>query len=203
MLRHIGKKDLPVIAHTDIFCLHFITEPYHRLVGIMPGDSKGEIERAGRSISLSKEPLMIMPGIMTLGEVPRRNDFEKVGIALKPIKNGSIADDVMLDDISIIANIKDKGLVIITGCSHAGIVNIINHTKEITGVNKVEAIIGGLHLVDAADDVINRTVKELDTMNVSWISADHCTGFKTQVKMYLTFGERFSPLHTGMKFTLS
>ena len=169
----------------------------------MPGDSKGEIERAGRSISLSKEPLMIMPGIMTLGEVPRRNDFEKVGIALKPIKNGSIADDVMLDDISIIANIKDKGLVIITACSHAGIINIVDYAKEIAGVSDIEAIIGGLHLVDAADVVINRTVKELDTMNVSWISADHCTGFKTQVKMYLTFGERFSPLHTGMKFTLS
>jgi len=203
MLRHIGKKDLPVIAHTDLFRLHFITEPYHRLVGIMPGDSKDEIERAGGSISLSKEPVMIMPGIMTTGEVPRRNDFEKVGIALKTIENRNIVDDGMLDDTSLIANINDIGLVIITGCSHAGIINIVSYAKEITGVSKVEAIIGGLHLVDAADDVINRTVKELDTMNVSWISAGHCTGFKAQVKMYHTFGERFSPLHTGMKFTVS
>ena len=203
MLRHIGKKDLPVIAHTDLFRLHFITEPYHRLVGIMPGDSKDEIERAGGSISLSKEPVMIMPGIMTTGEVPRRNDFEKVGIAVKTIENRNIVDDGMLDDTSLIANINDIGLVIITGCSHAGIINIVSYAKEITGVSKVEAIIGGLHLVDAADDVINRTVKELDTMNVSWISAGHCTGFKAQVKMYHTFGERFSPLHTGMKFTVS
>jgi 7,8-dihydropterin-6-yl-methyl-4-(beta-D-ribofuranosyl)aminobenzene 5'-phosphate synthase len=203
ILRHIGKKDLPVIAHTDLFRLHFITEPYHRLVGIMPGDSKDEIERAGGSISLSKEPVMIMPGIMTTGEVPRRNDFEKVGIALKTIENRNIVDDGMLDDTSLIANIKGIGLVIITGCSHAGIINIVNYAKEITGVSKVEAIIGGLHLVDAADDVINRTVKELDTMSVSWISAGHCTGFKAQVKMYRTFGERFSPLHTGMKFTVS
>ncbi|MBE9593016.1 MAG: MBL fold metallo-hydrolase, partial [Proteobacteria bacterium] len=75
--------------------------------------------------------------------------------------------------------------------------------KDITGVSKVEAIIGGLHLVDAADDVINRTVEELDNMNVSWISAGHCTGFKAQAKIYLAFGERFSPLHTGMEFTLS
>ena len=202
MVRQIGKKDLPVIAHTDIFRLHFITEPYHRLVGIMPGDSKDEIERAGGSLSLSKEPLDIMPGIMTTGEVPRRNDFEKVGIALKTIENGNIADDLMLDDISVIANIKDKGLVIITGCSHAGIINIVNYAKEITDVSKVEAIIGGLHLVDAADDVIDRTVTELHNMNVSRISAGHCTGFKAQVKMYLTFGERFSPLHTGMEFIL-
>lgn len=203
MVRHIGKRDLPVIAHTDIFRLHFITEPYHRLVGIMPGDSKDEIESAGGSLSLSKEPVMIMPGIMTTGEVPRRNDFEKVGIALKTIEDRNIVDDVMLDDTSIIANIKDKGLVIITGCSHAGIINIVNYAKEITGVSKVEAIIGGLHLVDAADDIINRTVEELDTMNVSWISAGHCTGFKAQATMYRTFGERFSPLHTGMEFNVS
>ena len=203
MVRHIGKEGLPVIAHTDIFRLHFITEPFHRLVGIMPGDSKGEIERAGGSIFLSKEPVMIMQGIMTTGEVPRRNDFEKVGIDLKTIENRNIVDDEMLDDVSLIANIKDRGLVIITGCSHAGIINIANYAKEITGVNDIEAIIGGLHLVDAADDVINRTVEELDAMNVSWISAGHCTGFKAQAKIYRTFGERFSPLHTGMEFNIS
>ena len=203
MVRQIGKKDLSVIAHTAIFRLHFITEPYHRLVGIMPGDSEDEIERAGGKISLSKKPVMIMPGIMTTGEVPRRNDFEKVGIALKTIENRNIVDDVMLDDISIIANVKDRGLVIITGCSHAGIINIARYAKEITGVNSIEAIIGGLHLVDADEDVINRTVEELDTMNVSWISAGHCTGFKAQTRMYRTFGERFSPLHTGMEFNVS
>ena len=90
ILRQIGKRNLPVIAHTDIFRLHFITEPYHRLVGIMPGDSKNEIERAGGSLSLSKEPIMIMPGVMTTGEVPKHNDFEKVGIALKTIENRNI-----------------------------------------------------------------------------------------------------------------
>ena len=203
MVRHIGKKDLPVIAHTDIFRLHFMTEPYHRHVGIMPGDSKDEIERAGGSISLSKEPVVIMPGIMTTGEIPRRNDFERVGIALKTIENKNIVDDRMLDDNSLIANVKNRGLVIITGCSHAGIVNIANYAKEIAGVNTIEAIIGGLHLVDADDDVINRTVEELDVMNVSWISAGHCTGFKAQARMYRTFGERFSPLHTGMEFNVS
>jgi len=203
MVRQIGKRDLSVIAHTDIFRLHFITEPYHRLVGIMPGDSRDEIERAGGKISLSKKPVMIMPGIMTTGEVPRRNDFEKVGIALKTIEKRNIVDDGMLDDISLVANVKDRGLVIITGCSHAGIVNIARYAIEVTGVNSIEAIIGGLHLVDAADEVINRTVEELDAMNVSWISAGHCTGFKAQAKIYRTFGERFSPLHTGMEFNIS
>jgi len=203
MLREINKKDVPVIAHPSIFRLHFITQPYPRHVGIMQGDSKEEIEKAGGSLSLTKDPLAIMPGIMTTGEVKRRTGFEKVTVAVKTIENGMVIDDLMLDDISVVANVKDKGLVIITGCSHAGIINIANQAIEVTGCNKIEGIIGGLHLVEASATVIRRTVAELSKLNVAWISTGHCTGFKAQVELHLAFGERFSPLHTGMKFNLA
>jgi 7,8-dihydropterin-6-yl-methyl-4-(beta-D-ribofuranosyl)aminobenzene 5'-phosphate synthase len=59
-----------------------------------------------------------------------------------------------------------------------------------------------LHLIEASDAVIKRTVEELARLNIAWINAGHCTGFKAQVELYLTFGERFSPLHTGMQFEL-
>ncbi len=203
MLKEIGKKDVRVIAHPSIFRPHFVTEPYLRQVGIMPGDSKEEIEKAGGKLSLTKEPLVVMPGIMTTGEVKRKTEFEEVRIGLKTIENGRVVDDLMLDDISVIASVKDKGLVIVTGCSHAGIINIANQTIEVTGSNKIEGIIGGLHLVEASDTVIRRTVEELSKLNVAWISAGHCTGFKAQVELYLAFGERFSPLHTGMQFELA
>jgi len=202
MLREIGRKDVCVIAHPSIFRLHFVTQPYPRHVGIMPGDSKLEIEKAGGSLYLTKDPFVLMPGIMTTGEVKRQTDFEEVRIGLKTIENGMVVDDLMLDDISVVANVKDKGLVIITGCSHAGIVNIANHAIEVSGGNKIEGIIGGLHLVEASDTVIKRTVDELSKLNVAWISAGHCTGFKAQVELYLAFGEKFSPLHTGMQFEL-
>lgn len=202
ILWEIGKKDVSVIAHPNIFRLHFVTEPYPRHVGIMPDDSREKIEKAGGSLRLAKHPFVIMPGIMTTGEVKRRTEFEEVRIALKTIENGTVVDDFMLDDISVIANVKDKGLVIVTGCSHAGIINIVNQAIEVTGYNKIEGIIGGLHLVEATDTVIKRTVDELHKLNVAWISAGHCTGFKAQVELYLAFGERFSPLHTGMQFEL-
>jgi len=202
MLREINKKDVPVIAHPSIFRLHFVTQPYPRHVGIMPGDSKVEIEKAGGSLSLTKDPFIIMPGIMTTGEVKRRTEFEEVRIELKTIENGMVVDDLMLDDISVIANVKDKGLVIITGCSHAGIINIANQAIEVSGVNKIEGIIGGLHLVEAPDTAIRRTVEELSKLNVAWISAGHCTGFKAQVELHHTFKERFLPLHTGMQFEI-
>jgi len=202
LIRQIGKRDMPVFAHPDIFRLHFITQPFYRHVGIMPGDSKIEAEKAGARFLLSKDPVEIMPGMTTTGEVPRRTDFEQVGIALKTIDNGMVVDDLVLDDMSVIANVRDKGLVIVTGCSHAGIVNIVNYATQITGFDTIEGVIGGLHLVEAPDAIIKRTVEELLKKNISWISAGHCTGFKAQVELYLSFRENFSPLHTGMTFEI-
>jgi len=202
MLKEIGRKDIQVIAHRDIFRLNFVTEPYLRHVGIMPGDSREEIEKAGGSLLLTKDPVKLMSGITTTGEVKRQTDFEEVGIALKTIEGGEVVDDRMLDDISVVANVNGKGLVIVTGCSHAGIVNIARHAMELTGCEKIEGIIGGLHLVDASDVRIRRTGEELSKLNPEWICAGHCTGFKAQVELYLTFRERFSPLQTGMQFVI-
>jgi 7,8-dihydropterin-6-yl-methyl-4-(beta-D-ribofuranosyl)aminobenzene 5'-phosphate synthase len=202
MLREIGKKELPVIAHSDIFRTHFVIEPYRRHVGVMPGDSSEEIGKAGGTLFLTKDPLEIMPGIMTTGEVKRQTDFEEVGIELKTIEDGRIRADPMLDDISVVANVRGKGLVIVTGCSHAGIINIVRHAMELTGCDQIEGVVGGLHLVDAPDARIERTVEELCQLSPKWIWAGHCTGFKAQVALYLGLGERFSPLHTGMKLDI-
>lgn len=202
MLREIGRKDIQVIAHRDIFRLNFVTEPYLRHVGIMPGDSREEIEKAGGSLLLTRDPVKLMSGITTTGEVKRQTDFEELGIALKTIEGGEVVDDQMLDDISVVANVNGKGLVIVTGCSHAGIVNIARHAMELTDCEKIEGIIGGLHLVDAPDDRIKRTSEELSKLNPEWICAGHCTGFKAQVELYLAFRERFSPLQTGMQFVI-
>jgi 7,8-dihydropterin-6-yl-methyl-4-(beta-D-ribofuranosyl)aminobenzene 5'-phosphate synthase len=141
-----------------------------------------------------------MPGLTTTGEVKRQTDFEEVGISLLTVSEGQTKKDMMLDDISVVANVKDRGLVIVTGCSHAGIVNIVKQSIEITGTHELDGIIGGFHLVEATDQRIQRTVEELKKQRPNWISAGHCTGFKAQVELYDTFKERFLPLHAGMKF---
>jgi len=202
MLARIDKRGVPVIAHQDIFRLNFLTEPRFRHVGIMPGDSREEIEKAGGSVVLSRDPVTLMPGITTTGEVKRQTDFEKVGIGLKTIEDGVNRDDQMLDDISVVANVRNKGLVIITGCSHAGIINILRQAMELTHCNRIEGIIGGLHLIDAPEDRIKRTVEELCKLAPAWLYAGHCTGFKAQVELYLALKQKFSPLHTGMQIEI-
>jgi len=202
VLREIGRRDVQVIAHPDIFRIHFATEPYYRYIGIMGGDYKVDIEKTGVELCLTKDPFVIMPGVVTTGEVKRQTDFEEVSTKFKTIKDEMVVNDMMLDDISVIANIRGKGLVIISGCSHAGIVNIIRQAIAVTGCDKVEGILGGMHLIDAEDTRIERTVEELLGLEMAWVKTGHCTGFKAQVALYLAFGERFSPLHTDMQFEL-
>lgn len=158
--------------------MHFISEPGLRHVGVMRDDSREEIEKAGRRLFLTKDNVEIMPGIMTTGELKRQTGFEGVGIELKTIENGRVGDDQMLDDVSVMANIRGKGLVIITGCSHAGIVNIVKQAVELTGCDQIEGVIGGLHLVDAPDARTRRMVEELSRFDPKWICAGHCTGFR-------------------------
>jgi len=198
ILKEIGKKDLPVIAHPDIFRLNFITDPYLRHVGVMEGDRREDIEAAGGSLFLTRDPLELMPGLITTGEVARATDFEEVGIALYTIAGGKVQADLMMDDISLVALVKGKGLVIITGCSHAGIVNIVKQAVAITETEKVHGIIGGFHLIEAPVARIQKTAQALKEFNPDWVYAGHCTGFRAQVELFQILKDRFSPLHTGI-----
>ncbi|MEJ2730234.1 MAG: MBL fold metallo-hydrolase [Deltaproteobacteria bacterium] len=201
ILRKIDKKDVPVIAHPDIFRLNYIKDPYLRHVGVMDGDRKADIEDAGGTLFLTKDPFEIMPGLFTTGEVERATDFEEVGINLMTIENGRVKPDPMRDDISLIASVKEKGLVIITGCSHAGIVNIAKQAIRLAATDKIHGVIGGFHLIEAvgaAEKRITKTVQALKEFDPDWVYAGHCTGFPAQVELYNTFKERFSPLHTGV-----
>jgi 7,8-dihydropterin-6-yl-methyl-4-(beta-D-ribofuranosyl)aminobenzene 5'-phosphate synthase len=202
VLKAIGKKGFPVVAHPDTFRPHFVKDPYLRHVGVMPEDSRPKIEEAGGFLFLTSDPFPSIPGLITTGEVRRQTDFEEVGIALFTLADGQMVQDTMKDDISLVAQIRDKGLVIVTGCSHAGIVNIVKHSVEMTGENKIAAILGGFHLLAASAERIGKTVAALSQFDIELISAGHCTGFKAQTALYTLFKERFKPLQTGMVFEI-
>jgi 7,8-dihydropterin-6-yl-methyl-4-(beta-D-ribofuranosyl)aminobenzene 5'-phosphate synthase len=202
VLKAIGKKGFPVVAHPDTFRPHFVKDPYLRHVGVMPGDNRPNIEEAGGLLFLTTDPFPFVPGLVTTGEVRRQTDFEEVGIALFTLADGQVVQDTMKDDISVLGQVRDKGLVIVTGCSHAGIVNIVKHSVAMTGENRIAAILGGFHLLAASEERIGKAVAALSQFDTGMISAGHCTGFKAQMALYQTFKERFKPLQTGMVFEL-
>jgi 7,8-dihydropterin-6-yl-methyl-4-(beta-D-ribofuranosyl)aminobenzene 5'-phosphate synthase len=202
VLKAIGKRGVPVVAHPDIFRPNFVAEPYLRYVGVDVDDSRERIVESGGALILSKDPVQLMPGLLTSGEVRKRVDFENVKSPFRTVSSdGRVVEDDMRDEIAVIANVRNEGLVIITSCSHPGICSIVKQAIELTGVKKVKAIIGGLHLVEASEERIRKTVEFLAQQDIDLIAAGHCTGFKAQVELYLKFKERFTPLYTGMVFT--
>jgi HAD superfamily hydrolase (TIGR01490 family) len=113
-----------------------------------------------------------------------------------------VANGVPADDISVIARVAGHDPVIVTGCSHAGIINIGRHAMALTGASGIHGIIGGLHLLSADDECIEKTAKGLLEFNPAWVFAGHCTGFRAQAALYARFGSRFAPIHTGMHLTV-
>ena len=186
-------KPIPVVAHPSIFRPCFEIKPE----GLWPigliGHSQADLEKRKAQFIFTREPLKMMTGVTTTGEIPRVNDFELPG-DMYTIQDGAVVRDEIIDDASIILNLPD-GLVILAGCCHAGIVNTIAHAKAITGVAKIHAVIGGLHLLDASEDRLNKTIEALD--DVKYIFAGHCTGLKALAAIMDAKGSNFSQIHTG------
>lgn len=196
ILQAIGK-DLPVIAHPDIFRDNYIFQPFIRNIGITGKNGPEAVKAAGGQLFLTAESFEIMPGVLCTGEVPRKVDFEKPGIGTFNLANNQITGDRIMDDISLAVNVRGKGLVIVVGCSHAGIVNIVNHIRETTGIDRIEGIIGGLHLIEAGAERIRKTAEALKEINPGWVAAGHCTGFRACVELAAALGDRFQQLHAG------
>jgi 7,8-dihydropterin-6-yl-methyl-4-(beta-D-ribofuranosyl)aminobenzene 5'-phosphate synthase len=138
-----------------------------------------EWEAAGAEIILSAGPHMLGPGCWVTGAVPRET-FEQAGIGSdRRYREGDrFLPDHLEDDQSIVINVKDKGLAVLTGCAHSGVVNTVNYAQKISGVDRVWAILGGFHLAPAKDQDIERTIDEIEAKQPAMVVPSHCTGFR-------------------------
>jgi 7,8-dihydropterin-6-yl-methyl-4-(beta-D-ribofuranosyl)aminobenzene 5'-phosphate synthase len=148
------------------------------------------------------------PLLLITGQIPRETSFEK-GFPYQYSESPSdeknlVPDPLIKDDQAIVANIRDKGLVIVTGCGHAGVINSINYAKKITGVDKIYAVIGGFHLpADGGiyEEAIEPTLKELQKADPEYIVPCHCTGWKATNKIIDLMPEKFIQSGVGTVFT--
>jgi 7,8-dihydropterin-6-yl-methyl-4-(beta-D-ribofuranosyl)aminobenzene 5'-phosphate synthase len=202
MLQAIQRENTPIIAHPTIFRPNYITKPYLRHIGITEENNEKRIEENGGCLVLAGEPFELLPGVISTGEVERVTDFEEARIGAYNIEDGKLVEDQILDDMSLIVNVKGKGLVIVTGCGHAGIINIIRHSIKVTGVSKIEGLIGGFHLIEASEERIEKTVEALSKVGLSWVFSGHCTGFAANKRMSTVLGDKFNLLHAGKRLTL-
>jgi 7,8-dihydropterin-6-yl-methyl-4-(beta-D-ribofuranosyl)aminobenzene 5'-phosphate synthase len=147
----------------------------------LPAPNRSILNQAGYNIVEKQSPsLWIEDSILVSGEIPRTNDFEKGFPNHYSEIDGKMENDPLIkDDQAIVLNIKDKGLVVITGCGHAGIINTLRYAKELTGEDRIFAVIGGMHLTGGIfESIIPRTINELERLKPRFLIPCHCSGLK-------------------------
>jgi 7,8-dihydropterin-6-yl-methyl-4-(beta-D-ribofuranosyl)aminobenzene 5'-phosphate synthase len=142
--------------------------------------------------------------VLITGEIPRVTKFEK-GFPLQykegKDENDLIADPFVKDDQALVMLLKNKGLVILTGCGHAGIINTVNYATKVTGIKKVYAIIGGFHLTgEGYEESIPLTISELLKINPEYIIPCHCTGWKASNEIIKSMPQKYIQTSVGSTF---
>ncbi|MFP4200053.1 MAG: MBL fold metallo-hydrolase [Clostridia bacterium] len=191
--------DVSVLAHPEVFRQAFTLEPGYMNYGMSGRNSRENLQRLGVNFTLSKSPLEVFPGVMYSGEVKRTEAFEKRGgvSSFTVDASGAVIADPILDDVSLAINLGDRGMVVLTGCAHAGPINIIRHLKDIAGVDRIEGIMGGFHLLEADAARVNETVRIFQEIDPAWIAPMHCTGLIPSARIADAFPGRFEELHGG------
>ncbi|QKR00620.1 MBL fold metallo-hydrolase [Metallosphaera tengchongensis] len=175
-----------ILAHPGIFDRKFINwRDKMEYIGLPVA-----IDEEFRPI-LTREPIEFASGIMFSGEV-KNYGFPRYVKGMYKATDAGLAPDLMLDDTALYINVKDKGLVIVTGCGHSGILNVLNHAREVTGVRKVIGTVGGLHLLSSDPKEVQEVMDRLKT-EVIKISPAHCSGNLAKVLA----GEKYQEAGVG------
>ncbi|HID90870.1 TPA: MBL fold metallo-hydrolase [Candidatus Bathyarchaeota archaeon] len=136
-------------------------------------------------------------GVATTGEIWRVMDFEITEDKFVVVKEGERRRDYVMDEQGIIAMVRGRGLLVITGCGHPGVINTVRHAMRMTGVDEVYGVVGGLHLRKAREERIERTIRELRELDPSLIAPCHCTGIRAVSALYREFRDRMRTFHVG------
>jgi 7,8-dihydropterin-6-yl-methyl-4-(beta-D-ribofuranosyl)aminobenzene 5'-phosphate synthase len=167
-----------IYVHPDVFRKKYLkVDNEYKYRGI-PSDP--DRLRRKNNFVFSKEPIEIFGGIKATGEIPRSSEYEQVPDKFKLKKNDKYIKDEILDDQSLILDTK-KGVWVVLGCTHSGLINTLSYASEITGASDITGIIGGTHLKDADKLRLKVTVKVLKYFNVEQVWLSHCTGIDAYV----------------------
>ena len=201
----IGKKSISFVVHPAVF-----KSPRYLKLGEefkinFPKLTRETVRQAGFSLVESEKPYPLLDNtILFLGEIPHATDFEKGWPLPHCQKDGKEVWDAIEDDTSIVMNLKDKGLVIVSGCAHSGIVNTVRHAMAVTGIDKVHAVMGGFHLSGPFfEPIIDRTTQELRKLHPTYLIPTHCTGRKAIMAMEKEMPEQFILNMAGTKLTFA
>lgn len=171
-------RQVPLILHPDAFLSRRLNNPKHGSANL-PTPDRAELEKAGADILLRAGPSALASGyLLVTGEVERTTPFEKGFPGMEYRDGNAWVPDPIRDDQALVINVKGKGLVVISGCAHAGIINTVRYARKITGVGKIHAVMGGFHLTGPLfAPVIQPTIDEMKRIDPAYVIPMHCSGW--------------------------
>jgi 7,8-dihydropterin-6-yl-methyl-4-(beta-D-ribofuranosyl)aminobenzene 5'-phosphate synthase len=204
LIRRTGTTRMPVLLHPDFWNRRRTrvpgTEPRE-----IPTTSRSALEGAGFMIIEERQPSFLFDNsVLVTGEVDRTTGYEP-GFPLQDAWRNDHwePDPLVLDDQAVVIKVRDSGLVVLTGCGHAGIVNITRYALQLTGESSVYGIFGGFHLNGPLfEPLIDRVCTDLAAMQPELIVPAHCTGWRAQHALARVFGGAYVPDCVGTRFTL-
>jgi 7,8-dihydropterin-6-yl-methyl-4-(beta-D-ribofuranosyl)aminobenzene 5'-phosphate synthase len=174
----IGRSGIELFVHPAAFRQGRCQKITEEFSVRFPSFTRQQVQNAGATVVESDKHRVLLDGLaLFLGEIPRQTPFEKVGSGFRYDDGGRDKPDLLEDDTALAFLLKGKGLVILTGCAHSGIINTIHHAQKVTGVDQVYVVMGGYHLSGAdIEQVVSPTVQALRDLLPQYVAPTHCTG---------------------------
>ena len=204
MMQRYGRARLPVMLHPEAFLERKVVFPDGQEIGF-PAPNRRDLEAEGVEVVEAKgHTLLVDRHALISGQIPRVTSFEQ-GM---PVNQAQIdgqwqPDPWIHDDQAIIIHVRGKGLVILTGCGHAGVINTLLYARTLTGVNEIYALIGGFHLTGALfEPIIPPTIQALREFSPKVMVPQHCTGWRATHEIAREFPDAFIASSVGTRYAL-
>ncbi len=201
-----GTRSLPMVLHPKAWARRRLAVPGHEPEEL-PTLSKRALESEGFMVIERREPSLLADGcVLITGEVNRTTEFERGMPASHQAWTGSTwqHDPLIIDDQALVVHVRGRGLVVLTGCGHAGAVNIVRHAQRLTAVPALHGLVGGLHLNGPAfEPIIPRTVNVLTHMTPELVVPGHCTGWRAQHALAAAMPDAWVAGSSGSSYRLT
>lgn len=189
-------REIAVYAHPDAFGPKYSQHDDRRFYDAgMPAAARIALASEAYRLVETREPTCVLPGVWVTGEVARHTPFEDVGGAFFVDDQGREPDQIR-DDQSLVVDV-EGGSILVLGCGHAGLINILRHVQTVMGRPRILGIIGGMHLLHADEERINATLAVLDREQIPLLAPCHCTGIEATARLRNQFGATFKTVAAG------
>ena len=199
----LGRTELPVMIHPEFWTRRRIAIEGREPLAL-PATSRGALEGAGFEIVEREQPSFLLDGsLLVTGEIDRTTGFERGASPAHQAERpgGWERDPLILDDQAIVAEVRGRGLVVLTGCGHAGLINTLRHVQRLTGEDHFHAVIGGFHLSGRYfEPIIAPTCDALAAIAPDYVVPTHCTGWRAIHAIAARFPDAFIQNSVGTRF---